>query len=63
MYSAIKEFINYFLSKAIKTYTVDRCKEFSCYAYVENNLGIPVYFADPYSSCQRGSNENPKGII
>ena len=38
------------------TITTDRGKEFSCYSSLEKELKIQVYFADPYSSWQRGSN-------
>ncbi len=38
-----------------KTYTIDRGKEFACYSKVEADLKVPVYFADAYSSWQRGS--------
>lgn len=48
---------------AFKTATVDRGKEFSCYKTIEKELDIDVYFADPYSSWQRGSNENANGLI
>lgn len=48
---------------AFKTATVDRGKEFACYADMEKELGIDVYFADSYSSWQRGSNENSNGLI
>jgi IS30 family transposase len=48
---------------AVKSFTVDRGKEFACWPYVEMFLKIPVYFADPYSSWQRGSNENANGLI
>jgi len=46
-----------------KSYTVDRGKEFSCYQEIERELGRPVYFADAYSSWQRGSNENANGLL
>ena len=48
---------------AFQTATVDRGKEFACYPYVEADLGISMYFADPYSSWQRGSNENANGLL
>jgi len=41
---------------AFKTGT-DRGKEFACYHSVENSLGIALYFADPYSSWQKGACE------
>lgn len=48
---------------AIQTATTDRGKEFSCYKVLENDLNIQVYFADAYSSWQRGSNENGNGLL
>ena len=47
----------------LKTATTDRGKEFSCYTVLEKELGIHVYFADAYSSEQRGSNENGNGLF
>lgn len=48
---------------AFKSATTDRGKEFACYRSVEQNLNIQVFFADPYSSWQRGSNENSNGLL
>lgn len=48
---------------AFKTGTTDRGKEFACYNSIEKKLGLPLYFADPYSSWQRGSNENSNGLL
>ncbi|MGE6576924.1 IS30 family transposase, partial [Paenibacillus xylanexedens] len=45
------------------TTTADRGKEFACYANLETTHGLHVYFADPYSSWQRGSNENGNGLL
>ncbi|MCW3793777.1 IS30 family transposase [Paenibacillus sp. LS1] len=45
------------------TATADRGKEFACYANLEITHGLHVYFADPYSSWQRGSNENGNGLL
>lgn len=50
-------------SSALLTATADRGKEFACYANLEHFHGIQVYFADPYSSWQRGSNENGNGLL
>lgn len=48
---------------SIYTITTDNGKEFSEHEYVSKKLGIEFYFADPYSSWQRGSNENLNGLI
>lgn len=46
-----------------QTATTDRGKEFACYANLEALHDIQVYFSDPYSSWQRGSNENGNGLL
>ncbi|MDO3410036.1 IS30 family transposase [Saccharibacillus sp. CPCC 101409] len=48
---------------AIQTATVDRGKEFACHAALKQVHGVEVYFANPYSSWQRGSNENANGLL
>lgn len=48
---------------SFQTATSDRGKEFACYTALENIHDIRVYFADPYSSWQRGSNENANGLL
>ena len=53
--------LRYFLGR--KTATTDRGKEFTCYKVLEKDLKIDVYFADAYSSWQRGSNENGNGLL
>ena len=62
MFSAIEQLCRLFPKEALKTFTSDRGKEFACYPLVEN-LGIPFFFADAYSSWQRGSNENANGLL
>jgi IS30 family transposase len=47
----------------IKSLTVDRGKEFAKYEDIEKYLETDVYFADPYSSWQRGTNENTNGLL
>jgi transposase, IS30 family len=63
MEESIKRISSLFPTEAFKTVTVDRGKEFACYEEVESELPIHVYFADPYSSWQRGSNENANGLL
>ncbi len=49
--------------KIRKTLTVDNGKEFSQFKEIENKTGLTVYFADPYSAWQRGTNENTNGLL
>ena len=48
---------------SFKTGTTDRGKEFACYNAVKEDLDLTLYFADPYCSWQRGSNENSNGLL
>ena len=43
--------------------THDNGAEFARHARLRDELGMDAYFADPYSSWQRGSNENCNGMI
>ena len=55
--------LNEFDSKSLKIFTLDRGKEFADYVYLESNLKVNVYLADPYSSWKRGTNENTNRLI
>jgi IS30 family transposase len=46
-----------------KTLTYDRGTEMARHRDLTRNTGVKVYFADPYSPWQRGSNENTNGLI
>lgn len=46
-----------------KTLTVDNGKEFSLFKELEDKTDLCIYFADPYSAWQRGSNENTNGLL
>jgi transposase, IS30 family len=46
-----------------KTMTYDRGKEMAQHEKLTSRTGVKVYFADPHSPWQRGSNENMNGLI
>ena len=49
--------------KAVHTITADNGKEFAYHEKVTEALDAKVYFAAPYSSWQRGLNENTNGLL
>ena len=46
-----------------KTLTYDRGREMAQHQQLTHNTGMKVYFCDPYSPWQRGSNENTNGLL
>jgi IS30 family transposase len=46
-----------------KSITVDNGSEFHGFAEVERRTGVVIYFATPYHSWERGTNENTNGLI
>jgi IS30 family transposase len=46
-----------------KTITSDNGTEFHDYKKIEKATGVPIYFANPYHSWERGTNENTNGLI
>ena len=51
------------LKDLVHTITVDNGKEFAFHQEIAKSLDADVYFAHPYSSWERGSNENTNGLI
>ena len=51
------------LQSIIQTITVDNGKEFASHKAITQQLKIPIYFAHPYHSWERGANENMNGLI
>ncbi len=47
----------------VKTITFDNGLEFSAHGKIAKGLGADIYFAHPYASWERGTNENTNGLI
>lgn len=48
---------------SVKSITLDNGSEFALFKEIEKELGTTVYFADPHSPWQRGTNENTNGLL
>ena len=59
---AVQQIVNQYGKPCFQSITSDRGKEFACFKEIEA-MEIPFYFADAYSSWQRGSNENSNGLL
>lgn len=46
-----------------KTLTLDNGSEMADYETIERTTGLRVYFANPYHSWERGTNENTNGLL
>ena len=51
------------IRKIVRTVTNDNGKEFARHRRTEKRLKAKIYFTHPYSSYERGSNENTNGLL
>jgi IS30 family transposase len=51
------------LAARVKTLTFDNGKEFAGHAHIDEKLQSTAYFARPFASWERGSNENLNGLL
>jgi transposase, IS30 family len=51
------------LAARVKTLTFDNGKEFASHAHIDQQLQSTAYFARPFASWERGSNENLNGLL
>ena len=47
----------------VLTLTLDNGREFTAHEKISEALGANVYFAHPYASWERGTNENTNGLL
>ena len=50
-------------AEKVRTMTFDNGKEFAGFKELERELGMRSYFANPYHSWERGTNENTNGLL
>lgn len=62
VHRAIRRRLSPFVDQ-LHSLTVDNGREFTEHGRLEKALSMRVYFADPYASWQRGTNENTNGLI
>jgi IS30 family transposase len=63
MKNALVETITTLPEQLRRSLTWDRGKELSAHAAFRVETGVPVFFADPQSPWQRGTNENTNGLL
>ena len=63
MKNALAETMTTLPEQLRRSLTWDRGKELSAHVAFRVETGIPVFFADPQSPWQRGTNENTNGLL
>ena len=56
-------FVNGFKEYYVKSLTVDNGTENRNHEEIKNKLNAPVFFCHPYSSWEKGTNENTNGLV
>ena len=57
------KYLNSLPKYILKSMTYDNGMEMANHQWLSNNTGMDIYFANPYSSWERGTNENTNGLI
>jgi IS30 family transposase len=61
--NAIIDAVAFLPGRLRKSLTWDRGTEMASHAEITAQAGLPVFFCDPYSPWQRGTNENTNGLL
>lgn len=63
VYDATVELARSLPAGSFRSITYDNGAEFAWHRLIEHQTGATVYFARPYHSWERGTNENTNGLI